>query len=102
GLLPEIERFRATMGARPAVVVRLSQPAGMHELLQGKVDMAIARGPADRPGYRCDRLPASDWAGPGDCLIAPEGTAECPEVIAVRDWLLGATARRAAPARAVA
>jgi DNA-binding transcriptional LysR family regulator len=79
-----LERFRR---AQPQVATRLSQPAGLHELVQGKVDVLIEGSPRRHPGYRCDPL------GTG-FLIAPLGTADCPEVETLRSCLLAARPSR--------
>ena len=78
----ELAEFRAT---HVEIGLRVLQPAGLHELTEGKVDLLIARGLGHHPGYRCDRI--SEGSGPGDWLIAPEGTADCPEVVSFREWL---------------
>ena len=65
--------------------LRVLQPAGLHELVEGKVDLLIARGLGRHPGYRCDRI--GEGSGLGDWLIAPEGTADCPEIVSFREWL---------------
>ncbi|WFU75139.1 LysR family transcriptional regulator [Bradyrhizobium sp. CB2312] len=70
--------------------LRVLQPAGLHELVEGKVDLLIARGVGHHPGYRCDRV--NEGSGPGDWLIAPEGTADCPEIVSFRAWLRAAIA----------
>jgi LysR family glycine cleavage system transcriptional activator len=77
------------------ICVRISQPAGLRELVEGKIDIAIDRGPVRYPGYRCDRLAGSkaatarDSSGrTSDYIITPEGTAECPEIVALPNWLL--------------
>ena len=67
--------------AQPQVVARISQPAGLHELLEGKVYVLIEASLRRHPGYRCDPL------GNG-FLIAPLGTADCPEVETLRSCLL--------------
>ena len=68
-------------------------PAGLHELIEGKVDALIDRSLGHQPGYRCDRL--EDGTGVGWSLICPEGTAECSEIESLRAWLNSAdTARR--------
>ena len=77
--LPE---FRA---AHAGVGLRVLQPAGLHELVEGKVDLLISRGLGHHPGYRCDRV--NEGSGLGDWLIAPAGTADCPEIVSFRDWL---------------
>jgi DNA-binding transcriptional LysR family regulator len=90
GLMAEIDRFRAGLDTPPAIIVRVSQPAGLDELIEGKVDMAIDRGVAAPPGYRRDALRRAQWATPNDSILALEGVADCPEIAAVRDWLLAA------------
>ncbi|MBR0694446.1 LysR family transcriptional regulator [Bradyrhizobium lablabi] len=77
-----LAEFRAT---HPEIGLRVLQPAGLHELIEGKVDVLIARGLGHHPGYRCDRL--AEESGVGDWLIAPSGTADCPEISGFRDWL---------------
>ncbi|WP_063683059.1 LysR family transcriptional regulator [Bradyrhizobium stylosanthis] len=71
--------------AHADIGLRVLHPAGLHELVEGKVDLLIARGVGHHPGYRCDRV--SQGAGVGDWLIAPEGTADCPEIVSFREWL---------------
>ncbi|MGY3467747.1 hypothetical protein ACVW0I_004618 [Bradyrhizobium sp. LM6.11] len=78
----ELAEFR---GAHAEIGLRVLQPAGLHELVEGKVDLLIARGLSRHPGYRCDRVDAG--SGLGDWLIAPEGTADCPEIVSFREWL---------------
>ncbi|MFK4507261.1 regulatory helix-turn-helix LysR family protein [Bradyrhizobium daqingense] len=78
----DLAEFRS---AHPDIGLRVLQPAGLHELVEGKVDLLIARGPSRHPGYRCDRI--DEASGLGDWLIAPEGTADCPEVASFRAWL---------------
>lgn len=65
--------------------LRVLQPAGLHELVEGKVDVLIARGVSRHPGYRCERI--DEGSGAGDWLVAPEGTADCPEIVSFRAWL---------------
>ena len=77
-----LAEFRA---AHVEIGVRVLQPAGLRELVEGKVDLLIDRGLGHHPGYRCDRL--TEGSGPGDWLIAPAGTADCPEISSFRDWL---------------
>jgi DNA-binding transcriptional LysR family regulator len=77
-------RFRA---AHPMIGLRIVQPAGLRELDAGKCDLLIDRGLGHHPRCRCDRLDGARTAV-GDFLIAPEGTADCPEVERLRDWLL--------------
>jgi LysR family transcriptional regulator, glycine cleavage system transcriptional activator len=77
-----LAEFRAT---HPEIGLRVLQPAGLHELIEGKVDLLISRGLGHHPGYRCDRL--NEGSGLGDWLMTPAGTADCPEVVGFRDWL---------------
>ena len=84
----ELAEFRST---HTEIGLRVLQPAGLHELVEGKVDVLIARGVGHHPGYRCD--PVSEGAGPGDWLMAPAGTADCPEIVSFRDWLRDLPAR---------
>lgn len=94
GLRPQIDRFRE---AHPAVAVRVTHPAGLHELFDGKIDLLVDRSLGRHPGYRCDPLANGH---PGEFLICPEGTSDCPEIETVRSWLLaeGASSRRYEPA----
>lgn len=71
--------------AHPDIGLRVLQPAGLHELVEGKVDLLIGRGLSHHPGYRCDRIDAG--SGLGDWLVAPEGAADCPEIVSFREWL---------------
>src|ERR1700712_1173575 len=77
-----LAEFRST---HVEIGLRVLQPAGLHELVEGKVDLLIARGVGHHPGYRCDRV--DEGSGLGDWLMAPEGTADCPEVVSFREWL---------------
>jgi LysR family glycine cleavage system transcriptional activator len=77
-----LAEFRAT---HAEIGLRVLKPAGLHELIEGKVDLLISRGLGHHPGYRCDRV--NEGTGFGDWLIAPAGTADCPEVASFRDWL---------------
>jgi LysR family transcriptional regulator, glycine cleavage system transcriptional activator len=77
-----LAEFRAT---HAGVGLRVLQPAGLHELVEGKVDLLISRSLGHHPGYRCDRV--NEGSGLGDWLIAPAGTADCPEIVSFRDWL---------------
>ncbi len=88
----ELERFRVD---HAEIGLRVLQPAGLHELVEGKIDVLIARGVSHHPGYRCERV--SEAAGVGDWLIAPSGTADCPEVVSFRDWLRGLPTENALP-----
>jgi len=78
----QLSEFRA---AHAGIELRVLQPAGLHELVEGKVDLLIDRGLGHHPGYRCDRV--TEGTGLGDWLIAPVGTADCPEIASFRDWL---------------
>lgn len=78
-------------GAHAEIGLQVLHPAGLHELIEGKVDLLIARGITHHPGYRCERLDAG--SGAGDWLMAPEGSADCPEVVSFRDWLRAALPR---------
>lgn len=77
-----LSEFRST---HAEIGLRVLQPAGLHELVEGKVDLLIARAVGHHPGYRCDRI--NEESGLGDWLIAREGTADCPEVVSLREWL---------------
>lgn len=79
----ELNQFRESY---PTIGVRVSHPAGLHELFDGKIDLLVARSLGHHPGYRCDQLTNGH---PGEFLICPEGTSNCPEVETVRSWLLG-------------
>jgi LysR family transcriptional regulator, glycine cleavage system transcriptional activator len=85
----ELARFRS---AHAEIGLRVLQPAGLHELVEGKVDLLIERGRGHHPGYRCDRI--SEGSGLGDWLIAPEGSADCPEIISFREWLRALAAEK--------
>ena len=61
------DRFRA---AHPAIGLRIMEPAGLPELVEGKVDVLITRHLSDHPGYRGERL-GNDFPGAGDFLISP-------------------------------
>ena len=81
----DLKQFRKTY----PVGLRISQPAGLRELVEGKVDLLIDCGRQRHPGYKFDRLnPDSSHRSPQAYLVCPEGTAECPEIIAFRSWLL--------------
>jgi LysR family transcriptional regulator, glycine cleavage system transcriptional activator len=77
-----LDQFRTV---NPGIGLRVLQPAGLYELTEGKVDLLIDRGLGHHPRYRCD--PLSRSPGLGDWLIAPVGTADCPEVTSFRAWL---------------
>ncbi|TQF28075.1 LysR family transcriptional regulator [Bradyrhizobium sp. UNPF46] len=91
GLRARLAQFRR---AEPQLGIRISQPAGLHELLEGKVDVVITDRVQRYPGYKCEPLE-------NGFLIAPLGTADCPEIEALRSCLLGdAGPARSAPPRA--
>jgi LysR family transcriptional regulator, glycine cleavage system transcriptional activator len=81
------DRFRA---AHPTIGLRIMEPAGLAELVEGKVNVLIDRGPGHHSGYRCERLETGPTAG--DYLICPEGTADCREIERLRAWLTDADA----------
>jgi DNA-binding transcriptional LysR family regulator len=85
-----LSQFRRAL---PQVGVRISQPAGLHELLEGKVDVAIESSLRRHPGYRCERLE-------GGFLIVPLGTADCPEVETLCSCLLAVGPRPAVSSKA--
>ncbi|WP_205666066.1 LysR family transcriptional regulator [Aquabacter cavernae] len=96
-LRTRLARFRRE---QPHFAVRISQPAGLHELGEGKIDVLIEGSARRYPGHRCDAL-ANGF------LIAPLGTADCPEVAALRSCLriaepAVATVRRAGRLRLTA
>ena len=66
------------------------EPAGLPELVEGKVDALLDRRPGNHSGYRCERLATGSAAG--DYLICPEGTASCREIETLRTWLIDAGA----------
>ncbi|WP_407119114.1 LysR family transcriptional regulator [Bradyrhizobium sp. LMG 9283] len=78
----ELAEFRS---AHAEIGLRVLQPAGLHELVEGKVDLLIGRGLSHHPGYRCERI--DEGPALGDWLVAPEGTADCPEIVSFRQWL---------------
>jgi LysR family glycine cleavage system transcriptional activator len=67
--------------AQPEIALRISRPAGLHELLEGKIDVLIESSMRRHSGYRCDPVAAG-------FLLAPFGTADCPEVESLRSCLL--------------
>lgn len=79
GLRARLARFRR---AQPQLAIRISQPAGLHELLEGKVDVVIADRVQRCPGYKCEPLERG-------FLIGPLGTTDCPEIETLRSCLLG-------------
>jgi len=78
--------------AQPQVAVRISQPTGLHELLEGKIDVLIEGSMRRHSGYRCDPIEEG-------FLIAPLGTADCPEVVSLRSCLLAVRVPSTVPRR---
>jgi hypothetical protein len=63
-------------------------------------------GRADHPeGFRCDFLAGIAWGKGDNFLVVPDGTADCQEITALREWLLKLTteplAKRAGVGRSV-
>jgi len=81
------DRFRA---AHPTIGLRIMEPAGLPELLEGKVDVLIDRMAGNHSGYRSEHLETGSAAG--DYLVCPEGTAGCREIESLRAWLKDAVA----------
>src|SRR5262249_25957665 len=71
--------------AHPTIGLRIMEPAGLHELAEGKVDLLIDRSAGRYPSYRCERLESNP--GVVDYLIYPEGLAGCAEIECFRAWL---------------
>ena len=78
----DLAAFRIT---HAEIGLRVLHPAGLHELVEGKVDLLLARGLGHHPGYRFDRIYQGSCLG--DWLVSPEGTADCPDIVSVRAWL---------------
>jgi len=77
------DRFRS---AHPTIGLRIMEPAGLAELIEGKVDVLLADRSLDhQQGYCCE--PLGNDSGAGNYLICPEGTAHCPEIESLRAWL---------------
>lgn len=91
-LMRRVEQFRSEQGKD--VHVRISRPAGFHELVEGKVDLVIDRSFGRHPGYHWEplvrRLNAERRVRAVDYLIYPVGIAGCPEIFALRDCLVAA------------
>jgi LysR family glycine cleavage system transcriptional activator len=81
------DRFRA---AHPTIGLRIMEPAGVPELVEGKVNVLISGSLGHHPGYRCERL--ATGTAVGDYLICPQGTADCPEIESLRAWFRDADA----------
>lgn len=76
--------------AEPRVGIRITQPAGLRELEDGKLDLAIDRGMIHHPGYICERIESyQDRSNAGFYLICASGSAECSEIASFRSWILG-------------
>lgn len=67
--------------AQPQVALRFSQPAGLHEVLEGKVDALVDASARRHPGYACLALESG-------FLIVPVGTTDCAELESLRACLL--------------
>ena len=74
---------------QPRIGVRIAQPAGLRELLEGKVDVAVERGVGEYAGYRCDPLDAVGPSAAGYAIICARGIAGCEEIELLRSWVLG-------------
>jgi DNA-binding transcriptional LysR family regulator len=94
GLLTTIEGFRRTNDDTLSVAVRVSQPVGLGELLEGKIDAAILRGERRQAGICSRRLVRTTWGGDDDYLVAPEATRDCVEIDALYRWLAAADRSR--------
>jgi LysR family glycine cleavage system transcriptional activator len=70
------------------LTVRVYQPAGLADLIEGKIDVAIVDGTDHPEGFRNVSLAGIAWGKGSNFLVAPEGTADCPEITALREWLL--------------
>jgi DNA-binding transcriptional LysR family regulator len=88
GLLPVIDEFRRSAGVSLLLTVRVYQPAGLADLIEGKIDVAIVDGTDHPEGFRNVSLAGIAWGKGSNFLVAPEGTADCPEITALREWLL--------------
>jgi LysR family transcriptional regulator, glycine cleavage system transcriptional activator len=88
GLLPVIDEFRRSAGVSLLLTVRVYQPAGLADLIEGKIDLAIVDGTDHPEGFRSVSLAGIAWGKGSNFLVAPEGTADCPEITALREWLL--------------
>lgn len=88
GLLTSIEGFRRAGDDALSVAVRVSQPVGLGELLEGQIDAAILRGERQHAGIRCRRLPRASWSAEDDYFVTQEARADCVEIAAVYGWLL--------------
>ena len=87
-LRKRMDGFRET---NPTIGIKVSFPAGLHEMMDGKINLLIDRSLGHHPGYRCDRLAESS---PSEFLICPEGAWDCPEIKAIRSWLLSMYAQQ--------
>ena len=87
GLLSSIEGFRRANSDALSLAVRVSQPVGLGELVEGKIDAAILRGEQRQAGICCRRLVRTTWSGDDDYLVAPEATEDCVQITALYRWL---------------
>jgi LysR family glycine cleavage system transcriptional activator len=84
------DRLAAFRAKQPRIAVRITQPASLRELVEGKLDVVIDRGINRFDGYRCDSLrDATVPAELGYYLICPVGTADCSEMALFRECVLG-------------
>jgi LysR family glycine cleavage system transcriptional activator len=74
---------------QPRIGVRIAQPAGLRELLEGKVDVAIERGVSEYAGYRCDPLESVGPSAASYYIICARGIGSCEEIELLRSWVLG-------------
>ena len=74
---------------QPRIGVRIAQPAGLRELLEGKVDVAIERGVSEYAGYRCDPLETVGPSAASYYIICARGIGSCEEIELLRSWVLG-------------
>lgn len=77
--------------------IKIIQPAGLRELLEGKVDLAIAKGVNHYPGYQCDVVTDGERSEEF-YLICPSGTAACTEITLFRSWILAGRSVATPPA----
>jgi LysR family transcriptional regulator, glycine cleavage system transcriptional activator len=78
GLLPVIDEFRRSAGVSLLLTVRVYQPAGLADLIEGKIDVAIVDGTDHPEGFRSVSLAGIAWGKGSNFLVAPEGTADLP------------------------
>lgn len=74
---------------QPRIGVRIVQPAGIRELLESKVDVAIERDVSEYAGYRCDPLETVSKHSVNYYFICARGMGSCEEIELLRSWVLG-------------